>query len=145
MATNEATQTCPYCKETILADATKCKHCQSMILPKDPGHKGICPYCKESIKADALRCKHCKSDVSKRVNDCDCNANRVPFNVSARTIAGYQPQFKRTIGGLLPKAFDPQEQRVECHRIYYICGQGPDGYIWCYDVICDSDPFSIIR
>ncbi|MEU5521052.1 zinc ribbon domain-containing protein [Streptomyces sp. NPDC047860] len=55
---------CPYCKEEVKPDATKCKHCGSFLLPEEPGHGGICPYCKEEIKPDATKCKHCGSQVS---------------------------------------------------------------------------------
>ncbi len=64
MTGEQKTRECPYCKEEILSDAIKCKHCLSMLTPEIPKHDGICPYCKEDIKQDAIKCKHCKSDLT---------------------------------------------------------------------------------
>jgi len=61
------TRECPYCKEDIRADATKCKHCGSSVMPELPAHEGICPYCKEEINPEAIKCKHCKSMVGPTV------------------------------------------------------------------------------
>lgn len=58
------TRQCPYCKEEVKADATRCKHCQAAISPQEkPSHQGICPFCKEEIHPEAIRCKHCKADL----------------------------------------------------------------------------------
>src|ERR1051325_3794946 len=54
---------CPYCRESIEAQASKCKHCGSALASSQPMHRGTCPYCKESIKPDAVKCRHCKSDL----------------------------------------------------------------------------------
>ena len=51
----------PFCKETVLADAIKCKHCKSTIGREKPDHGGVCPYCKEEINESAIKCKHCMS------------------------------------------------------------------------------------
>lgn len=67
VANNEKkTRECPYCKEEILADAIKCKHCASSVAAEAPSHKGICPYCKEQINPEAIKCKHCKSAVGQK-------------------------------------------------------------------------------
>lgn len=71
--TNPATTTCKFCKETVLADAIKCKHCGSAIGTDKPTHKGTCPFCKEEINAEAVKCKHCKSMlVGRSSSDCGC-------------------------------------------------------------------------
>ena len=61
------TRECPYCKEAIRADATKCKHCGSSVMAETPAHEGICPYCKEQINPEAVKCKHCKSILGPTV------------------------------------------------------------------------------
>lgn len=60
------TSTCPSCKETINAEALRCKHCGvnvEVARASLPSHKGTCPYCKEAIKSDAIVCYHCRSSV----------------------------------------------------------------------------------
>lgn len=54
---------CPFCKEEIQADATRCSHCGSYITPEDPSHGGECPYCKEEVDPEATKCKHCGSYI----------------------------------------------------------------------------------
>ena len=61
-----ATRSCPFCKEVIMAEALRCKHCQATILPAGLVHHGICPYCKESIHPEAIRCKHCRANLAPR-------------------------------------------------------------------------------
>jgi double zinc ribbon protein len=61
------TRPCPFCKEVIMAEALRCKHCQATILPAGPIHHGICPYCKESINPEAIRCKHCRTNLAPGV------------------------------------------------------------------------------
>lgn len=63
MVTNNESKTreCPYCKEDILVDAIKCKHCSSSVSAEKPAHKGKCPFCKEDINPEAVKCYHCKS------------------------------------------------------------------------------------
>lgn len=58
-------RTCPYCREPIHPEATRCKHCQSWLEPKPSPHAGTCPYCKESIQPEAVVCKHCGSSLSE--------------------------------------------------------------------------------
>lgn len=57
------TRECPLCKEAVMADAVRCKHCQATIPVAVPAHEGICPFCKEDIHPQALRCRHCKADL----------------------------------------------------------------------------------
>jgi DNA-directed RNA polymerase subunit RPC12/RpoP len=52
---------CPYCREPVLAGASRCKHCGSSLEASPTAHGGECPYCREEIHPEALRCKHCGS------------------------------------------------------------------------------------
>jgi hypothetical protein len=63
---------CPFCKEDVKAEATKCKHCGSRIAAARPEHGGICPFCKEAINPEAVLCKHCKSNL-QAPKDCGCS------------------------------------------------------------------------
>ncbi len=101
MAKASKTRDCPYCKEEIRDDATKCKHCGSSVAPERPSHEGTCPYCKEQIHSEAIKCKHCKSDFrSGATSDCGCN----------------QPQALAIIGGL--DVLQPPGRRL-CYWVRY--------------------------
>jgi hypothetical protein len=81
---------CPYCKEEINAEATKCKHCKSYLQSEKPSHGGICPYCKEEIKPDAIKCKHCESFVGPETNEFLSNRaelNQRTFRSGARILS----------------------------------------------------------
>jgi len=88
MAEQRKTRECPFCKEAIKAEATKCKHCGSRVSQERPTHEGTCPYCKEDINPDAIKCKHCGSYVGPdrgvfgRADDCgDCGDRSVAAQV----------------------------------------------------------------
>jgi hypothetical protein len=79
MASNKSkTRECPYCKEDILVDAIKCKHCSSSVSAEKPAHEGKCPFCKEDINPEAVKCYHCKSMLDSTLSalttmGCCCN------------------------------------------------------------------------
>jgi len=79
MANNESKiRECPYCKEDILVDAIKCKHCSSSVSAEKPAHEGKCPFCKEDINPEAIKCYHCKSMLDSTLSapttmGCCCN------------------------------------------------------------------------
>lgn len=66
------TRNCPFCKEEIKADATRCKYCRSAIVPERPAHGGECPFCKEAIDSEALKCRFCGSWVGGIAYDDGC-------------------------------------------------------------------------
>jgi hypothetical protein len=68
---------CPLCREVILVDAVRCKHCLGAVTPEAGGHGGVCPYCKEEIHPEAIRCKHCKADIGSRKGGCEGCADSV--------------------------------------------------------------------
>jgi RNA polymerase subunit RPABC4/transcription elongation factor Spt4 len=85
MTTDSGERACPYCKEMIHADAIKCRHCGSAVVPERPPHGGTCPYCKEQINPEAVRCKYCRSDLlSPEGPACACRGSIASQAVMAR-------------------------------------------------------------
>jgi hypothetical protein len=96
---DDKTRQCPFCKEQINAEATKCKHCGSRTGSPKPGHNGICPFCKESIDPSAVICKHCRSNF---LTEKDCGCVESPDTVrkmTGRRLAGRLSGFGVDGGG----------------------------------------------
>lgn len=90
---DQESRQCPFCREEINSEATKCKHCGSRIEPARPDHGGECPYCKEQIDPEAVICKHCRSNVRcKDAGGClDC-ADSMTGSMALRTaVGGFRP------------------------------------------------------
>jgi hypothetical protein len=102
-AKSSETRECPFCKESVKADAVRCKHCLATIPVAVPGHEGTCPFCREDIHPQALRCRHCKADLGPSpYGGCSGSGEgrrlrRVPRRSVTDQITPTQPLFK--VGG----------------------------------------------
>lgn len=62
---------CPFCAESILAAAIKCRYCGSEISKVDTASNADplaetkpCPECSEMIRSGASACRHCGADFT---------------------------------------------------------------------------------
>jgi hypothetical protein len=80
---------CPFCKESIKANAVKCRYCGSQLPRMAVDHNGVCPFCKEDIKPGAIKCRYCHSRLGplpsirgvplpaqRSQSDCGCSGGR---------------------------------------------------------------------
>ena len=63
--TENETKTCPYCGETILTIAKKCRYCDKWLDEPQPEAKKTkeCPVCVEEIDIDATVCPECQENI----------------------------------------------------------------------------------
>jgi hypothetical protein len=55
---------CPYCREGIPEEATRCRFCGSSVTGSTkPTHGGKCPQCLSEIDAEATVCRYCRAYV----------------------------------------------------------------------------------
>jgi hypothetical protein len=89
MAENAEQAECPFCKESIKANAVKCRYCGSQLPRTAVDHEGVCPFCKEDIKPGAMKCRYCHSRLGplpsiraeplaaqRSQRDCGCGGGR---------------------------------------------------------------------
>ena len=56
---------CPFCKEQIRKEASKCYFCGEWLEPTEPESSPtdsafkLCPFCKEQIRKEAIKCRFC--------------------------------------------------------------------------------------
>ena len=59
--TEERSQICPYCAETVKAGALVCRWCGRLLQDDRP-----CPFCGEPILNTAMKCRYCGSSVTEK-------------------------------------------------------------------------------
>jgi hypothetical protein len=110
---------CPFCKEQIHPEATKCRFCGSRISPERPAHGGICPFCKEQINPEATRCRYCTSDLN---DDGWADGSEDEVSYSYVGDFGTDFDFADEFGIITIKPIKV------CYRV---CRKGKDGVIRC--------------
>ena len=63
---DENTKVCPFCEESIKADAVKCRFCGEFLTEKNKNSIKIsCPFCREDIDENITICPFCDSELKK--------------------------------------------------------------------------------
>jgi hypothetical protein len=137
MADTTETRECPYCKESIRADAVKCRYCGSRIAASTAEHEGVCPFCKEDIKPGAIKCRYCHSRLGPAAPEVSMSQNRpvqrgCGCGCGGGRYASFRPRSNRvTLPGSTGDDF------LECATYCFLLtlGQDPD-YTDCITYRC---------
>jgi Double zinc ribbon len=142
----EGTRTCPYCKEEIHPEATRCKHCGSWLKSESgPTHGGTCPYCKESIQPDAILCKHCRSQlVEQDSGGCGCGCEEGgDASGAVRAFRGMSEWPSPQLGGASGGAVTYMASKVcgDCENLRLNKFGNASGTRVCRIRVCARDPY----
>lgn len=84
---DKATKQCPYCGETILAVAKKCKHCGEWLNKEPEKKKVACPVCGEDVDEGIEICPFCNEKINgtesvPQTKECPICSEEIPADAT---------------------------------------------------------------